>query len=99
MLIDNVKTTYPEPHIKVREDKRRDWSEIGVFVDAVLPYGPSICAAIITHPCAGAKWFVHDRNTGCRGVPFKTRKSALWAAIEAAKDTDAYKHHKSSNGD
>lgn len=93
MLVDNVKTIYPEPHIVVREDKRRDWSEIAVFVEPALPRATKICAAVITHPCAGAKWFVHDAFTGCRGVPFKTRKAALWAAIEAAKDTDAYKSH------
>ena len=93
MLVNNVKTTYPEPHIVVREDKRRDWSEISVFVDPSAPRITKTCAAIITHPCAGAKWFVYDNFTGRRGVPFKTRKDALWAAIEAAKNTDAYKAH------
>jgi hypothetical protein len=93
MLIDNMKTFYPTDYIKVREDKRGDWSEISVYVERASPYKPSVCAAVITHPCTNAKWFVHDRDTGIRGIPFKTRKLAMYAAIEAAKDTEAYKEH------
>lgn len=90
---NTIKVSYPEAFITVKEDRRGDWSEIGVFVDHILPAAGKICAAVITHPCKGAKWFVHDRDTGCRGVPFKTKKLALWAAIEAAKDIEAYKIH------
>lgn len=98
MNVDNVRTTYVEGVITLREDKRPGgWSEIGVYVDPVIPTAGKICAAVITHPCAGGKWFVSDRHTGARGVPFKTRKAALWAAIEAAKDTDAYKTHMGRN--
>lgn len=92
-----VKSTYVEPFVWISESKSDiGWgSEIGVYVDPVIPTAGRICAAIVTHPCTGAKWFVHDRYTGARGVPFKTRKAALWAAIEAAKDTEAYRLHQS----
>ena len=93
---DNANTRkvfYPCSYIIVKEDKRRDWSEIAVYVDPIIPGAGMICASVITHPRKGAKWFVHDRDTGCRGVPFKTKKLALWAAIEAAKDIEAYKIH------
>jgi hypothetical protein len=90
---NTIKVSYPEAFITVKEDKRGDWSEIAVYVDPVLPGAGKICTSIITHPCSGAKWFVHDRDTGVRGVPFKTKKLALWAAIEAAKDVEAYRHH------
>ena len=93
MLIDNVKTTYPEPFIKIREDKRGDWSEIGVYVDPVIPTAGNVCIAVITHPCAGAKWFIHATGLSSRGIPCRTRQYALELAINAARQSAAYKHH------
>jgi hypothetical protein len=88
MLIDNLKTTFPEPFIKIREDKRGDWSEIAVYVEARVG---QVAAAIVTHPCVGAKWFVHGAEAYGRGVPHKTRKSAIEAALTIARDTETYK--------
>ena len=90
MLVDNVTTSYPEPFIKIREDKRRDWSEIAIYVEAKIG---QITAAIITHPCAGANWFVHSSDTYAKAKAFKTRKSALEFALLSAKETEAYKRH------
>lgn len=90
MLVDNIITTHPEPFIKIREDKRRDWSEIAVYVEARVG---QIAAAIITHPCAGAKWFVHSSDVYSKAKPFRTRKSALEYALVAVKETEAYKLH------
>jgi len=64
-------------------------------VERASPYEPSVCAAVVTHPCANAKWFVHDRDTGLRGHHhFKTRKLAMYAAIrKQQKIRKAYKEH------
>jgi len=94
MLIDNVKTSHPDQFIKVREDKRGAWSEIAVYVEARVG---QVAAAIVTHPCAGAKWFVLDAQAYGRGVPHKTRKSAIEAAIAIAKETATYKTRKELN--
>lgn len=84
MLVDNVKTYYPEPRVTMREDKRRDWSEIGVYVDN--PNGRAL-AAVITHPCAGAKWFVYPgQKTDRDRVACRTRKAAIDAAMQIARD-------------
>ena len=52
--------------------KESGWSETGVYVGNDLH-------AVVTHPCAGARWFLHTIN-------FKTRRySTQKAALEAAK--------------
>jgi hypothetical protein len=87
MLVDNIKTFHPEQFIKIREDKRGDWSEIAVYVEAKVG---QVAAAIVTHPCRGAKWFVLSATAYGRGVSHKTRKGALEAAIAIAKESDTY---------
>jgi len=89
MLIDNVRTTTIDSAITMREDRRDGWSEIAVYV--IKPdasWYSKKCISVITHPCAGAKWFLYDGNHHIR---FRTRKEAIKYAVERAKHSTEYK--------
>ncbi len=89
MLIDNVRTTTIDNAITMREDRRGDWSEIAVYVSrANASWDNRTCAAVITHPCRGAKWNIflgHDPV-----LRFKTRKEAVAYAISTARKLPEY---------
>lgn len=89
----NVKTYHIDGIITLREDKRPGgWSEIGVYVDPVLPNAGNILAAVISHPGAGTKWFVHPAGNHDR-IRCSSRKLAIVTAINIALNTDAYRIH------
>ena len=92
MLIDNVRTTTIDNALTMREDRRGDWSEIAVYISrANASWGSKTCAAVITHPCRGAKWnifFGHDPALLSRS--FKTRKEAVAYAISTARKLPEY---------
>lgn len=49
------------------------WSETGVYVDRVLH-------AVVSHPCAGASWFLHTMDFKSRR--YSTQTAALAAATK-----------------
>ena len=55
--------------LRFSESKLGEGKEIGVYCGDEL-------SAVITHPCPGADWFVHERDFAPRRR-FKTRKAAL----------------------
>lgn len=64
-------------NIRLTETRAKGgWCEIGVYRSGDL-------MAVITHPCAGAKWFVHF--TGWRPKEsFKNKEKAVESAISFA---------------
>jgi hypothetical protein len=89
MLIDNVKTTTIDSAITMREDRRGDWSEIAIYVSrANSSWSDKTCAAVITHPCKGARWFcIYD---GLHTTAFRTRKEALVFSLSVARNLPDY---------
>jgi len=53
------------------------WSETGVYVGNTLH-------AVVTHPCAGARWFLHTTNFKTRR--YSTQKAALAAATKELEE-------------
>ena len=49
------------------------WSETGVYVGNALH-------AVVTHPCAGARWFLHTMDFKARR--YASQKAALAAATK-----------------
>lgn len=87
-----VTQTNPEPHIRLRTDRRDNgWSEIGVYVDAVIEGAYPILVAVVSHNCSGGKWVLHPGDAPA--VRFPTRKEALKRALWWARRSDAYKIH------
>lgn len=72
--------------------RRGDWSEIGVYVDEVLPGAGKILVAVITHPCRGAKWILHSAQ-GHSLQRLRTKAAARKAAFEMAVASDAGRIH------
>jgi len=52
-------------------------------VDVALKTADGELVAVVTRPCAGAKWFLHRAGTFARVERFSTCKAAI-AAAEAA---------------
>jgi hypothetical protein len=75
-------------------DRRADgWCEVGAYVDPILPGASRILAAVITHPCKGAKWTVHAASSHDKRA--FTSLAKAWAyAWEIASGTDAGKYHR-----
>lgn len=75
-------------------DRREDgWCEVGAYVDPVLPGASRILAAVITHPCKGAKWTVHSAGSHDKRI-FPSLVKAWSYAWEIANQTDAAKIHR-----
>ena len=82
-------------HYVTKVTDRRDdgWCEVGAYVDPVLPGAGRILAAVITHPCKGAKWTVH--SAGSHNKRTFTSLAKAWShAWEIAAQTDAGKIHR-----
>jgi len=72
------------------------WSEVGLYVDPVLPGTKRILTAVMTHPCKGAKWFVHE--AGIHGKrTFSTMKEAREYAFDVCVKSDAGQIHAKSD--
>lgn len=87
-----VTQSNPEPHIRLRTDRRDGgWSEIVVYVDAVIEGAYPILVAVVSHKRSGGKWVLHPSDAPA--VRFTTRKEALKCALWWARRSDAYKIH------
>ena len=81
-------------HYVTKRTERRGggWCEVGVYVDPVLPGGSRILAAVISHPCKGAKWTLHSAGSHNREV-FPSLNKAWGRAWQIASQTDAGRIH------
>jgi hypothetical protein len=80
-------------YITKRTDRRESgWCEVGVYVDPVLPGGSRILAAVISHPCKGAKWTLHSAGSHSRET-FPSLIKAWERAWDIATLTDAGQIH------
>ena len=93
-----MKTFESKAHFVTYKDTRMTeggWREIGLYVDPVLPGAQPILCAVITHPCKGAKWFVHEANRHGKNA-FPTMKAARRYAFRACVNSDAGQIHAKS---
>ena len=81
-------------HYITKRTERRGggWCEVGVYVDPVLPGGTRILAAVISHPCKGAKWTVHAAGKHDKRA-FPSLVKAWEHAWQIASQTDAGRIH------
>lgn len=88
---NNCRSTTIDRALVMREDRRDGgWSEIGVWIRRPnTTWSSKTIGAVVTHPCAKAKWFVHHRDQTREA--FKTRKEAVRHAIALARSLPEYK--------
>lgn len=86
----NTRTTTVDRAIVMREDKRDGgWSEIGIYIRRPnSTWSSKVVVAVITHPCAKAKWFVYDRDNAREA--FRTRHEAVKHALQMARANPVY---------
>lgn len=72
------------------------WSETGLYVDPVLPGAGRILTAVMTHPCKGAKWFVHAASSHEKKA-FRRMHDARKYAFDLCVKSDAGQIHAQSD--
>lgn len=93
-----MKTFVSKAHFVTYKDTRKaegGFREIGLYVDPVLAGAQPILTAVITHPCKGAKWFVH-RSDRHGKTAFSTLKAARSFAFGVCVKSDAGQIHAKS---
>jgi hypothetical protein len=79
------RTIYLEPHIYMTENRiSGGWSEIGIYIE------PRVLITVISHPIAGARWFVSTNNAR-RDPGFKTKREAIDFALTMARNSPTYR--------
>ena len=66
-------------------------TEIGIYIDEVLPQAGRIMVGVISHPKGGTKWWWHGPNYSKKA--FTTKRGALEEADRVSRTMEAYKIH------
>ena len=57
-----------------------EYAGSGGFIEISVYEGDAL-RGIVTHPCRGAKWFLHLPKGGSRGQKFQSRAKAMAAIV------------------
>lgn len=86
----STKTTTLSRGLIMCEDKREGgWSETSIWIlKPNASWSDRIIGAVVTHPCAKAKWHVYDRDNAKQS--FKTRRKAVEHAVALTRSLPEY---------
>lgn len=80
-----VTQTNPEPHIRLRTDRRDNgWVEIGVYVESAIASMYPIHIVSVSRPSRSAKWRIGSRM-------FRDKADAMDMAMTIARNSLTYR--------